>query len=823
MALVKCPDCGKMVSPRAASCPDCGCPAEYFETEGLVVSETSVKSENTRKSNSIMANEYRMQITKKVIEAYIRNQTCNVTDFYHKANFYDMGTEDVDMTYREVQVIIEKLNLFLDNLYDESHGLQLYQSLLDEFLNYGKTLGVEEQTLHFFQQFYEKKNKIVKKREYLEALLEEYADTGKVDPNQKVKKKFVSSVYSEELFEEYKKRILAMEPYIAAEYPGNQPKDLTKAQIKKLREIARGYHLVGDDIEALISGYEEKSGIHEKKVQLSKEKVFRKLDEKYSKTYLVFGGHQLRFSAKYYLLAELWKIASNAQNKFEEKAQEIDKGDSNVCKNIENIFDEYTQTLPKDIEKLEELLDFSTCEEMDDQVCDEIQSIWNELGDLELDLEEIIQDKEISKEERARRKASRGRWSGGGFGVSGAIKGAATAGAMNMASGAAHTAVNIVGNAVSSMAASARKNKAVKNYLESVNRKINYISKLVWNECIEIIDIYYPELKYIPDYHDTEEERNMRAEFLATESEKEKKAIELLLKNPYNPLNGMIITLECCNNKKCVWNRETENAFDMMEKRFQWLKNFTLVNEEIADKAVNILKKEPEDQISDESVVTNFAEIVLYLEYLAKLESTREGKTDLQKAYNDGKDVYAMLLQKQEYVNLLKNAYNLSVEQILEEGEKYCEAGEYEKAKQIYIRGVKNNPAAKEIIEYLFDEVFVEGVVFVLSEFVGQKSRMKLTTYENIMCILAKIKNKDNKTLLVYAAEEHNRAMVDELINYQADVDMLYQLVGKEKPSAPNNTRRSIEGQEKNIICKACGKKLGEKAKFCNFCGQKVE
>lgn len=31
MALVRCPDCGKMVSPRAASCPDCGCPAKFFE------------------------------------------------------------------------------------------------------------------------------------------------------------------------------------------------------------------------------------------------------------------------------------------------------------------------------------------------------------------------------------------------------------------------------------------------------------------------------------------------------------------------------------------------------------------------------------------------------------------------------------------------------------------------------------------------------------------------------------------------------------------------------------------------------------------------
>ncbi len=31
MGLVKCPDCGNMVSERAAACPTCGCPADAFE------------------------------------------------------------------------------------------------------------------------------------------------------------------------------------------------------------------------------------------------------------------------------------------------------------------------------------------------------------------------------------------------------------------------------------------------------------------------------------------------------------------------------------------------------------------------------------------------------------------------------------------------------------------------------------------------------------------------------------------------------------------------------------------------------------------------
>lgn len=53
MSLVKCPDCGKMVSERALTCPDCGCPSEYFiEQEETTIHkdcsyDTSVDKYNT--------------------------------------------------------------------------------------------------------------------------------------------------------------------------------------------------------------------------------------------------------------------------------------------------------------------------------------------------------------------------------------------------------------------------------------------------------------------------------------------------------------------------------------------------------------------------------------------------------------------------------------------------------------------------------------------------------------------------------------------------------------------------------------------------------
>ena len=96
----------------------------------------------------------------------------------------------------------------------------------------------------------------------------------------------------------------------------------------------------------------------------------------------------------------------------------------------------------------EECLDFSESSDALDAVADKYN--------------EIIAEQAAEEEYRAERKASRGRVVGGGFGVGGALKGMATAGAMNAISGAGHGLVNAIGNAGSALAASSSK-KALYN------------------------------------------------------------------------------------------------------------------------------------------------------------------------------------------------------------------------------------------------------------------------------------------------------------------------------------------------------------------------
>ena len=75
----------------------------------------------------------------------------------------------------------------------------------------------------------------------------------------------------------------------------------------------------------------------------------------------------------------------------------------------------------------------------------------------------ITDQQHAEKEYREARKASRGRWQGGGFGLGGALKGAATAGALNAVSGLGHDIANSAGNLSSALEASNAKSDLYKS------------------------------------------------------------------------------------------------------------------------------------------------------------------------------------------------------------------------------------------------------------------------------------------------------------------------------------------------------------------------
>ena len=163
MALLKCPDCGKLVSSRALACPECGCPAEYFEENIQLDLENRItlnnKNPEVTNVNTIKKEapkEFVLHVRKKVVESYSRNGKCEKELFYSKANLYGLDISDVDSIYTEAYEILGKLNLYLDNLYNESHGLKLSKNQKSEFVSFGNSLLLEENDLTNFNEAYYK-------------------------------------------------------------------------------------------------------------------------------------------------------------------------------------------------------------------------------------------------------------------------------------------------------------------------------------------------------------------------------------------------------------------------------------------------------------------------------------------------------------------------------------------------------------------------------------------------------------------------------------------------------------------------------------------
>ena len=92
-------------------------------------------------------------------------------------------------------------------------------------------------------------------------------------------------------------------------------------------------------------------------------------------------------------------------------------------------------------------------------VLDEIDSAFSDIAEK---YDDIVAEQELAEEYRAERKENRARVVGGGFGVGGALKGMAAAGAMNAVSGMGHSIANAIGNAASAAEAASSK-KALYN------------------------------------------------------------------------------------------------------------------------------------------------------------------------------------------------------------------------------------------------------------------------------------------------------------------------------------------------------------------------
>lgn len=156
-----------------------------------------------------------------------------------------------------------------------------------------------------------------------------------------------------------------------------------------------------------------------------------------------------------------------------------------------------------------ECLDLSSAQDIHDNAIDIYEGIEEQLAE--------------EREYREFRKANRSEVIGGGFGVGGMIKGMATAGAINMATGAAHSIVNSIGNASSESDAKASKAKLYGACREDMPKAIESCILSTVYAHIFIVN------KYIPDHITPSFDSEKAGALLESAKTVEAKRVELLV------------------------------------------------------------------------------------------------------------------------------------------------------------------------------------------------------------------------------------------------------------------------------------------------------
>ena len=154
-----------------------------------------------------------------------------------------------------------------------------------------------------------------------------------------------------------------------------------------------------------------------------------------------------------------------------------------------------------------------------------------EMKDLAILFEDINEDVDNAKIQGELNRMCRGKWSGGGFGLGDAVKGAVTATALNAGTGLLYGVAN-------SISLSNAKNKAEKMKLEAFQASLNFLNRVLTRipEDTESSTYWFLYEKYILSYSQSPEKCENVYELYHKESNEQKKielAINLIKLNPY--------------------------------------------------------------------------------------------------------------------------------------------------------------------------------------------------------------------------------------------------------------------------------------------------
>lgn len=469
-----CSECGTKVNEGAKFCFNCG--AKIIGTEPEMNKISKVEKE--------IPEEFVYYIESKYIELYVEGKKITPDVFYKKAKFYEVVDSQVDRVVSEYESKISKLEKFIDSVYEECTLFELDENEEEEIINFGNSLGFDDEDIEELMSNYDEQNHIEEKQELYSECVLNYISDGKTN----IKRSDKVEEYQEEVYKVFEKNILQMESLLKKQYEKAKEYELSQEQLDLI--YSEGEKWFPDEaIVGIIYSYDKKSGVLEVKEEKERQRALERM------TIFELYGEQVAYTEEECTGINIGKsyrkIFQRINNEFlafydntdRTKEGYWDEVNNKVLFLIDTVYKAMCSTLEKRGISQEEI---SSINYMD------VFKYWIPIfEDVDYKYNVICSGTEAAEYYRKIRKATRGRLVGGGFGLDGAIKGIATAGAINMMTGAAHSAFNFVGNI-----------KSEWKKLQSIKELFGYSLKekitVVFQKTIQLV--YITELAVLEKY-----------------------------------------------------------------------------------------------------------------------------------------------------------------------------------------------------------------------------------------------------------------------------------------------------------------------------------
>ena len=549
-----CSQCGAKLNPGAKFCHSCGTKISTAETENMQNKENVDNSVSHR-----LHEQYESIIYRKVIDAYCEDDEIAMSILYQNGVSYGFTHEMVDAVIKKQK---EEINTFVNHLKDMYASDTMLipdcsQNKENECVTFGENLGFCEEDAYEIYKAFMRQNKLEDKFFIITAQLAKYEHEGVVSDFNSIPE--CKNLDSDRFYIRFVKAIDKLREYQQSLHENSHSDSLNENDIQKIRKkaIELGFYdffadadsdidedtdsLIDEDIyviDMLITGNEVNLGFAAK----ANEKMFSAVIPFRTVTLL---GKKVCFESSYFLneyLKNTFFQHFNCQAKkltdvLQEVAEHINHPQAidvidNCGKIIESIWKKSFVALQDSLP-----LDRPTKDKLYQAVRERIDTEHLGVVDWELKqcsilFEEIDENVNDVKLEGKISQMCRGRWSGGGYGLSGAVKGAVAATVLDAGTGLLYSVAN-------SISVSKAKSKSEKRKIEVFQSTLNFLDMVLKALPKETIHCTYMFLRnqYTFSNSYSEEKGDKVYELYSKEKNEQRKnelALELIKINPYN-------------------------------------------------------------------------------------------------------------------------------------------------------------------------------------------------------------------------------------------------------------------------------------------------